>query len=134
MVDLKAELKAELKSKPLISNTISTNITITLAYSPAPRQVVEKELVLPLKSTVQDALNLVNLANLAEFTLDASYSLGIWGKKTTLSHVLKDLDRLELYRPLKVDPKVARRERFQKQGARTTGLFAKTRTGGKAGY
>ena len=109
----------------------SNTISITLAYSAAPREVVEKELVLPLKSTVQDALNLTNLA---EFTTDSDYQLGIWGKKTTLSHVLKDQDRLELYRSLKVDPKVARRERFQKQGARTTGLFAKTRTGGKAGY
>jgi uncharacterized protein len=29
---------------------------------------------------------------------------------------------------------VARRERFAKQGARTSGLFAKRRPGGKAGY
>ena len=111
--------------------TISSTISITLAYSPAPRQVVEKELVLPLNSNVQDALN---FANLAQFTTDDCYTLGVWGKKTTLGHVLKDGDRLEIYRPLKVDPMVARRERFQKQGARTTGLFAKTRTGGKAGY
>ena len=117
---------------PSSSNSLNSNtISITLAYSAAPREVVEKELVLPLKSTVQVALN---LANLAEFTTDSDYQLGIWGKKTTLNHVLKDQDRLELYRSLKVDPKVARRERFQKQGARTTGLFAKTRTGGKAGY
>jgi uncharacterized protein len=106
-------------------------ISVTLAYSPAPREVIEKELALPAHSKVQDALE---FANLQKFTTDESYTLGIWGKKTTLNHVLQDLDRLELYRPLKVDPKVARRERFQKQGARTTGLFAKTRAGGKAGY
>jgi uncharacterized protein len=114
-----------------MANDLAQTITITLVYSPAARQVVEKELVMPTKSTVQDVLN---QADLAEFTTDAGYTLGIWGKKTTLSHVLSDLDRVELYRPLKVDPKVARRERFQKQGARTTGLFAKTRAGGKAGY
>jgi uncharacterized protein len=119
--------KSPTSTKSLNSNTIS----VTLAYSPAPREVVEKELVLPSKSTVQDALN---LANLSKFTADTDYQLGIWGKKTSLNHVLQDSDRLELYRPLKVDPKVARRERFQKQGARTTGLFAKTRAGGKAGY
>jgi uncharacterized protein len=117
----------KISDNSLNSNTIS----VTLAYSPASRKVIEKELILPLKSTVQDALK---LANLAEFASAESYALGIWGKKTTLNHVLKDLDRIELYRTLKVDPKVARRERFQKQGARTTGLFAKTRTGGKAGY
>jgi uncharacterized protein len=107
------------------------SIHVTLAYSPAPRQVVEKVLVLPPQSSVQDALK---FANLADFSTDEPYTLGIWGKKTTLTYALQDLDRLELYRPLKVDPKVARRERFQKQGARTTGLFAKTRAGGKAGY
>jgi sulfur carrier protein len=47
---------------------------------------------------------------------------------------LQDGDRLEIYRPLKVDPKVARRERFARQGAKTTGLFAKRRPGAKAGY
>jgi uncharacterized protein len=106
-------------------------ICVTLAYSPTPRKVVEKVFVLPAHSSVQDALK---FANLTDFTSNEHYTLGIWGKKTTVNHVLQDLDRLELYRPLKVDPKVARRERFQKQGARTTGLFAKTRVGGKAGY
>jgi putative ubiquitin-RnfH superfamily antitoxin RatB of RatAB toxin-antitoxin module len=109
----------------------SNTISITLVFSPAPREVVEKVLILPARSKVQDALA---SANLLKLTTDEHYILGIWGKKTNLSHVLNDSDRLELYRPLKVDPKVARRERFQKQGARTTGLFAKTRAGGKAGY
>ena len=121
----------DLNFKPLDSKTILNTISVTLAYSPAPRQVVEKELVLPAHSKVQDALK---FANLVDFTNGEHYTLGIWGKKTTLNHVLQDLDRLELYRPLKVDPKVARRQRFQKQGARTTGLFAKNRAGGKAGY
>jgi uncharacterized protein len=106
-------------------------ISVTVAYSPAPREVIEKRLDLPLKSTVQDALN---LANWSDFAIGENCTLGIWCKKTTLSHLLQDLDRVELYRPLKVDPKVARRERFQKQGARTTGLFAKKRAGGKSGY
>jgi hypothetical protein len=48
--------------------------------------------------------------------------------------VLQDLDRVEIYRPLKVDPKVARRTRFVEQGARTAGLFARKRPGAKAGY
>ena len=44
------------------------------------------------------------------------------------------LRNCRVHRELKVDPKVARRERFVKQGARTTGLFAKKRLGAKAGY
>jgi putative ubiquitin-RnfH superfamily antitoxin RatB of RatAB toxin-antitoxin module len=41
---------------------------------------------------------------------------------------------VEIYRGLLVDPKVARRERFRKQGARAAGLFAKRRPGAKPGY
>jgi putative ubiquitin-RnfH superfamily antitoxin RatB of RatAB toxin-antitoxin module len=48
--------------------------------------------------------------------------------------VLRDGDRVELCRELRVDPKVARRERFSKQGARRAGLFAKKRPGAAAGY
>jgi putative ubiquitin-RnfH superfamily antitoxin RatB of RatAB toxin-antitoxin module len=47
---------------------------------------------------------------------------------------LRDQDRVEVYRPLRVDPKVARRERFVKQGARAAGLFVKRRVGAKPGY
>jgi putative ubiquitin-RnfH superfamily antitoxin RatB of RatAB toxin-antitoxin module len=48
--------------------------------------------------------------------------------------VLRDLDRIEIYRPLTVDPKVARRERFEKQGTSRAGLFSKRRPGAKPGY
>jgi putative ubiquitin-RnfH superfamily antitoxin RatB of RatAB toxin-antitoxin module len=60
--------------------------------------------------------------------------IAIWGRKVQLSHPVRDQDRIELCRPLKVDPKIARRERFQRQGAKSAGLFNKLRAGGKAGY
>ena len=44
-----------------------------------------------------------------------------------VGQVLRDQDRIEIYRPLRVDPKVARRERFVKQGSRGAGLFIKLR-------
>ena len=59
---------------------------------------------------------------------------GIWGRAVAWDAALEEGDRIELCRPLKVDPKVARRERFARQGARGTGLFARQRRGGKAGY
>jgi putative ubiquitin-RnfH superfamily antitoxin RatB of RatAB toxin-antitoxin module len=50
--------------------------------------------------------------------------------------VLSNNDRMEIYRALTVDPKVARRERFARQGAKkkAAGLFARRRAGAKAGY
>ena len=38
-------------------------------------------------------------------------NVGIYGKKVSLDTVLSDGDRVEIYRPLPVDPKEARRNR-----------------------
>ena len=73
------------------------------------------------------------LAKLPDAEVDALQT-GVWGRKLAPDHVLRDGDRVELYRPLKVDPKLARRERFKGQGAGRTGLFAKRRAGAKSGY
>ena len=61
-------------------------------------------------------------------------SLAVFGRKLTLGSELFDGDRLDCCRPLRVDPKLARRERFNQQGSRRSGLFAKRREGSVAGY
>ena len=63
----------------------------------------------------------------------AALALGVWGRRGRLEQLLRDGDRVEVYRPLQVDPKVARRERFRKQGARAAGLFARNAAGRQAG-
>jgi len=60
--------------------------------------------------------------------------VGIWGRRCGPQEALREGDRVEIYRDLKVDPKVARRERFRKQGARAAGLFKQRRPGSKPGY
>ncbi|MCS4295425.1 putative ubiquitin-RnfH superfamily antitoxin RatB of RatAB toxin-antitoxin module [Comamonas sp. BIGb0152] len=65
---------------------------------------------------------------------EGAQDAGVWGRIRPRSQLLADGDRVELYQPLKVDPKKARRERFAKQGARGTGLFARRRPQSKAGY
>ncbi len=109
-------------------------ITVSIVYSPGPRQVFEEQLVLDDGATARQAVMASRL--LAAFpALDLGHApVGVWGRKAAASQVLRDRDRIEIYRPLQVDPKVARRERFRKQGARSTGLFARQRAGGKAGY
>jgi hypothetical protein len=44
----------------------------------------------------------------------ATAKVGIFGKLTTLDAPLADHDRVEIYRPLIVDPKVARQRRVEK--------------------
>lgn len=109
-------------------------ISVLLVYSPAPRQVLELTLDLPAVARVREAL-LQAAAQDARFAnLPSNLSFGIWNRSAALEQPLTDGDRLEIYRPLRVDPKVARRERFKKQGAKSAGLFAQRRPGAKAGY
>jgi len=40
-------------------------------------------------------------------------AIGIFGSGVSLDRVLEDGDRIEIYRPLKIDPKVARKARVK---------------------
>ncbi|SCK55041.1 hypothetical protein VAR608DRAFT_5653 [Variovorax sp. HW608] len=109
-------------------------LRVTLVCSPAPREVFEEILSLPEGATVRDAVLASGLAAAHPAFDWQAAAPGIWGRAVEWTQALADLDRVELCRPLAVDPKVARRERFKQQGARGTGLFARRRKGGKAGY
>jgi uncharacterized protein len=109
-------------------------VQVTVAYSPAPREVLEWHVEIVEGATVRDAVAASGLVAACPALDLASAEIGVWGRRATWAQVLRGGDRVELYRPLLVDPKVARRERFRKQGARAAGLFAKRRPGGKAGY
>ena len=112
-------------------------IHITVMYSPAPRVLHERVMSLSASLTVMQALQQSGLlTECPEIDLSQSetFMVCIWGKKTSPDHVLRDLDRIEICRALTVDPKVARRERFQKQGSSRAGLFSKRRAGAKPGY
>jgi putative ubiquitin-RnfH superfamily antitoxin RatB of RatAB toxin-antitoxin module len=98
---------------------------VSVLYSPAPREVREWIGDVPANATLAMALQASGIER--EFPgIDwRSADLGIWGRKASIDQPLREHDRVEVYRPLVVDPKVARRERFRKQGARAAGLFAR---------
>ncbi|MEN9384975.1 MAG: hypothetical protein RL323_2118 [Pseudomonadota bacterium] len=108
---------------------------VTLCYSPGPRVVHELAIELPGGASAEEALLHSGwLQQFPELAAGTGVVWGVWGKKANLKSTLKDGDRLEFYRALRVDPKVARRERFNKQGSRGAGLFSKRRPGAKPGY
>ncbi len=112
----------------------AATVQVTVVVCTAPREIREWVLEMPAGASVGDALRESEVAQVRkQGGLDAT-RIGIWGRPTTVDATLAHLDRVEVYRSLKVDPKVARRERFARQGARTTGLFARRRPGGKSGY
>jgi putative ubiquitin-RnfH superfamily antitoxin RatB of RatAB toxin-antitoxin module len=100
-------------------------LRVTLAYSPGPRQVQLWELTLPAGATVADALEHSGLLEAYPALRGQPLALAVWGRNALTTQALREQDRVEVLRPLQVDPKVARRERFAKQGARAAGLFAK---------
>jgi putative ubiquitin-RnfH superfamily antitoxin RatB of RatAB toxin-antitoxin module len=110
------------------------NLRVSLVYSPAARDVREVLLDLPGNSTVMQAIRASELPDLLALLDQTVVRIGVWGQAATLDQILHDQDRVEFYRVLSVDPKLARRKRFVGQGARSAGLFIKKRPGAKAGY
>lgn len=104
-------------------------LRVTVAAGVAPAQVREWTLELAQGATVADALRACGLE-----PGDGPFTCGIWGRVVEPGQPLRDGDRVEWCRPLRVDPKLARRQRFASQGARAAGLFSKRRPGAKPGY
>ncbi len=108
-------------AESVVNETLAADaapITVEVAVSVAPRDVQRVRLQLPPGSSVRDALLACGLmSNVPGLTPEAlsagQWALGVWGRKERLGHVLRDQDRIELLRPLTVDPKEARRLRYQ---------------------
>jgi putative ubiquitin-RnfH superfamily antitoxin RatB of RatAB toxin-antitoxin module len=104
----------------------------------ALREAFKGGLTLKLQEGVLDAQSFKpkeeGYSRLQDLLSKSELFLSNWGEPCSLEHVLMQSTRLEITKPLRVDPKVARRERFKKQGAKAAGLFAKQRAGGKSGY
>ena len=117
-------------------------VQVSLCWSLGPRHVQEQSLQVPVGSSVEAVLaqGLAEWLKSQDANADASWSSlkfqqpGIWGRKVPWTHGVQAGDRIELYRALKVDPKVARRQRFKRQGKGRTGLFANRKSGSAAGY
>jgi hypothetical protein len=70
-----------------------------------PQREASVRLSMPRGATVREALAKSGLATLA------GAKVGIFGKVVSADALLNDGDRVEIYRPLTIDPKDARRRR-----------------------
>ncbi len=80
-------------------STVATRIAVTLEPGATVEQAIAASRIVALLSLDRDALG-----------------LAIFGRRATPDTVLEDGDRVELLRPLSVDPKEARRRRAEKRG------------------
>ena len=93
-------------------------LAVTVAYSPRAGVVDEAVLSLAAGATVRDAVQGSGLAE-RHPTVDFSDArVGVWGKLRLPDDLLRDRDRVEVYRPLTVDPKEARRLRYRQHRER----------------
>lgn len=95
-------------------------ITVEVAYALPERQRVVA-LQVPEGTTPRQAVAMARLEDHFPHVPPETFveaSLGIFGKlvKDPDREPLRDGDRVEVYRPLKVDPKAARLARAQRQG------------------
>jgi putative ubiquitin-RnfH superfamily antitoxin RatB of RatAB toxin-antitoxin module len=97
-------------------------LTVTVVASPAPRRVERRTLRLSPGATLADAVRLSGLLleveGLAGHASRGELQLSVWGRRREPTALASAGDRIELCRPLTVDPKEARRLRYRKQGDR----------------
>ena len=85
-------------------------ITVEVAYAKPEVQVI-KTLAVNRGTTVQEAIDQSGiLLDFPEIDLAAT-KVGIFSKITKLDTVLREKDRVEIYRPLIADPKEVRKQR-----------------------
>ena len=86
------------------------NIRITLAFATREHQI-EAAAEVPAGTTLQEGLEILADKIVALPTANLTVSTGVWGKIRSPHYVLREGDRIEWYRPLRADPKQARRAR-----------------------
>ena len=85
-------------------------IMIEVSYALPKKQIIIPILV-DKDISVKEAIELSGiLKKFKEIDLSIN-QVGIFGKLTTLDKILRDRDRIEIYRPLIADPKEIRRKR-----------------------
>ena len=93
-------------------------IEVELAWSAAPQQLHRLTLRLPAGSTALAALRASGLAERLGASVLDGLTLALWGRAVEPGTLLRAHDRLELLRPLQVDPKEARHLRYRRDGIR----------------
>lgn len=91
-------------------------LRVEVVYCPKPGVDDRVALQLPEGATLADALRASGLLTRHGMSLEG-LRVGIWCKAKELTTPLRDRDRVEVYRPLTVDPKEARRLRYKRHKA-----------------
>lgn len=96
---------------------MNKRIHVTVAYA-TPEEQCELPVDLQAPITIEEVIAQSDILRLFP-TIDLTVQkVGVFGKLRTLTDSVNDGDRIEIYRPLIIDPKEARRNKARKK---TTG-------------
>ena len=90
------------------------SIHVQIVYATAAREYFRDLAVAPGTTIEQALMQSGVLADIPGIDL-ATQPVGLYGKKRALDTVLRERDRIEIYRPLVADPKDSRRRRAAKK-------------------
>lgn len=96
---------------------VSSKLHVEVVYCPQPGVVDRRSLSVEPGTTVLQALRANGVLDRHGLSLDG-LRIGVWCREQALDSTLRDRDRVEIYRPLTVDPKEARRLRYKGQRQR----------------
>lgn len=96
-------------------------LRVDVVYCPSPGINDLSRLRLSEGATVADAVQASGVLLRHALAVDA-IRLGVWGKGREPGSRLRDRDRVEIYRPLLVDPKEARRLRYKRHRDKAAGV------------
>lgn len=88
----------------------AATVEVVVAYA-SPRRAHLFEVRLPAGSSVRQAIEACGILSSVPELAGQKLDVGIFGQSCKLDDALRDGDRVEIYRPLTVDPKTARRQR-----------------------
>jgi putative ubiquitin-RnfH superfamily antitoxin RatB of RatAB toxin-antitoxin module len=92
---------------------MSTRLSIEVCYALANEQALIA-VDLPEGATLQQAIDASGILQRYPQIDLGTQKVGVFGKLKPLDTVLADHDRVEIYRPLLVDPKLSRQRRVEK--------------------
>lgn len=88
----------------------ASHLTVSVVYA-EPERVFTAELSLPVGATVIDAIERSGIRAGRPGIEIREDRLGVFARKTSFDTELRDGDRVEIYRALRIDPREARRKR-----------------------
>ena len=88
---------------------VQKTIKVEVVYALAGRQEL-LAIIMPAGATVGEAIEQSGIVGKFPQQDLSACTLGIWGRLADSDHLLQDGDRIEIYRPLLIDPREARRQ------------------------